>query len=147
MKVWLRDKPGERTRFADDKLLDRAPFDADAQRGITLATRYPAFMYATRGCSCVVHKIARIELDWYVLVSMTHVRRLRQPNATVWTVCGNFFPLSWRTARTCRLPSPDAIRCGRCHGEVAPFGKDGWARKAGLPRQVAHVRLGCAESP
>lgn len=34
-------------------------------------------------------------------------------------------------------------RCGRCLGEPATFGKRGPARKHGITRQEAHVKLGC----
>jgi hypothetical protein len=45
--------------------------------------------------------------------------------------------------RTCTIPEPDALLCGRCHGEPATFGKHGKATKAGVKRADAHVKLGC----
>ncbi len=111
--------------------------------GITLAKKHPPYVFAIRGCSCLVHKIARVELHWYRIASAGRLVRQRRPMAVAHTPCGFFIHLEADRARSCLLPSPDAISCGRCNGDVAPFGKHGFATKAGMKRQEAHVKLGC----
>jgi hypothetical protein len=113
--------------------------------GVTLAKRYPPYVFSIRGVSCLVHKVARVELQWYRVGKSggSCLVRMKRPVQIAHTVCGFTTWLMGDTSRTCHIPNPDAVLCGRCHGELPSFGKHGAATKAGLKRQVAHVRLGC----
>lgn len=112
--------------------------------GMTLASKYPPFVFSTRGVSCLVHKVARVELHWYAVVRGGHaLAKLKRPVMFAVTNCGTSFRLECDRSRMCQLPDPDAMPCGRCNGDVAPFGKYGPATKAGIKRSEAHVKLGC----
>lgn len=112
--------------------------------GITEAKKHPPYVFGIRGVSCLVHKILRVELHWW-RVSRTgcELVKLKRPVMIAVTPCAQSFRLEGRISRTCHVPKPDALLCGRCHGEGATFPKRGRARKTGLTRQEAHVKLGC----
>jgi hypothetical protein len=106
--------------------------------------KYPPYVFSTRGVSCLVHKIAWVELHWWrVAGGGEKLVKLKRPVMIAQTVCSMSFRLQGDRSRTCLLPNPDALLCGRCHGDVATFGKDGPATKAGTKRSEAHVKLGC----
>lgn len=112
--------------------------------GRTEAKKFPPYVYSTDGTGCLVHKIARVELYWYRVGGVgDYLVRLNEPRMTAYTVCGAMRYLTPRASRTCVVPDPDAILCGRCHGDVATFGKYGPALKAGITRREAHTKLGC----
>lgn len=113
--------------------------------GVSKAKRYPAYVYAINRNAGLMHRVVDVELHWYAFVGpgASQLGRLKQPAAIATTACGTSFPLVSRRTRTCTVPEPDALLCGRCHGELATFGKHGAATKAGITRQAAHVKLGC----
>jgi len=120
------------------------PFGDRDSFGPLLAQRFPPFVFSIRGASCLIHRVQRVEVHWWRIAGHGHLlAKLKRPVLIAITICGSHFRLCGDIARTCHVPNPDAIPCGRCNGEVAPFGKHGSATKAGLKRQVAHVRLGC----
>lgn len=120
------------------------PMSGDDRYGPMEATRFPPFVFSIRGASCLIHTIARVEIHWWRIAGHGHLlAKLKKPVLIAQTVCCTSFRLDGDIARTCHVPNPDAIPCGRCNGDVAPFGKHGHATKAGLKRQVAHIRLGC----
>jgi hypothetical protein len=123
-----------------------APIERHGCRGgpVTYASKHPPFVFSVRGVSCVVHKIAYVEVHWWRVGGHGHTLvKMKRPVMVAHTPCGAFFRLQGERSRTCHVPNPDAILCGRCHGEPASFGKHGAATKAGIKRQVAHVKLGC----
>ncbi len=113
--------------------------------GVSYAKTHPEYVFGIRGVSCLVHKVSYITIRWYGFVSMTHLARFKRPRMIANTNCQQFFELDPDKARTCEIPSPDALLCGRCHGKGATFPKraNGRDRERGLTRQEAHVRLGC----
>lgn len=112
--------------------------------GVTLAKKHPPFVFSIRGVSCLVHKIARVELHWWRVAGHGEkLVKMKRPVMFAITNCSCHFELQAKSSRTCHVPSPEAMPCGRCNGEIAPFGKHGHATKAGIRRQDAHVKLGC----
>lgn len=135
--------------FRNPVLDDAAPIiDRDAVNdrtfGVSTTTRHPAYVYSINRNSCLMHKIVEVEIQWYALIAGGHkMGRLRQPAMIARTVCGCSRPLTPDRSRTCAIPLPNSVLCGRCHGEPATFGKHGKGTKAGLKRAEAHVTLGC----
>ena len=116
----------------------------DRTFGVTTTRRHPAYVYSINKNGCLMHKIRDVEIQWYALIGRGgQMARLKQPAMIAHTVCGNARFLVPERTRTCHIPEPDAVLCGRCHGEPATFGKDGKGTKAGLKRSEAHVALGC----
>lgn len=111
--------------------------------GVSTTKRHPAYVYSINKNSCLMHRIIRVEIQWYAIVSMHKLGRLKQPAMIAITACGCSRALTPDRSRTCHIPFPGAVLCGRCHGEPATFGKDGKGTKAGLKRAEAHVKLGC----
>jgi hypothetical protein len=113
--------------------------------GVTTARRHPAYVYSINRNACLMHKVRDVELQWYALLgsSGSKMGRLKQPAMIAHTVCGMSKALVPEKTRTCAVPQPDSILCGRCHGEPATFGKHGAGTKAGLTRAKAYVTLGC----
>ena len=117
----------------------------DHRFGVTEAKKHPAYVFSIRGVSCLVHTVLRVELHWWRVTRDGHALvKLKRPVMIATTKCQQSFRLKGKVSRTCHLPSPDALLCGRCHGEAATFGKHGAATKAGTKRQEAHVKLGRA---
>lgn len=115
--------------------------------GVADAKRHPAYVYGASRQSALMHRVARVRLHWYAVVSLTgcgsHIARLKQPAMVADTVCGQFFALTPKRSRTCHVPLPNSVLCGRCHGEPATFGKHGAGTKVGLTRRAAGATLGC----
>lgn len=116
----------------------------DRTFGVSKAERHPAYVYSVNRNACLMHKVAGVEIHWYALIDGgDRMGRLKQPAMIARTVCGNSRSLTPTRSRTCHVPLPGSILCGRCHGEPATFGKHGKGTKAGLRRAEAHVTLGC----
>jgi hypothetical protein len=120
------------------------PDFSDRDFGKTRASKHPPYVFGLRGVSCLVHKIAYVELHWWRVAGHGEkLVKMKRPVMIAVTPCAQSFRLEGRICRTCRVPSPDALLCGRCHGEGATFPKRGRAYKSGLTRHEAHVKLGC----
>lgn len=124
------------------ELIDRDSVN-DRTFGITTTRRHPAYVYSTNKNACLMHKIRDVEIQWYALVDGGTMGRLKQPAMIAHTVCGCSRALVPERTRTCHVPFPDSVLCGRCHGEPATFGKHGKGTKAGMKRAEANVKLGC----
>ena len=110
--------------------------------GMTLAKKFPPYVFSVGMNAGLVHKVVRVELHWWVPIRSGHqLGRLNRPRMIAHLACGEFRFLKAKYTRTCLIPNPEALLCGRCHGEPATFGKHGKAR--GMPRSEAHVKLGC----
>ncbi len=134
--------------FMNPQLDESAPLiDRDAVNertfGRSTARRHPAYVYSINRNSCLMHKIVKVEIHWYAFVNMGHLGRLKRPAMIATTACGCSRPLLAERTRTCAIPLPGSILCGRCHGEPATFGKHGKGTLTGLKRAEAHVQLGC----
>ena len=111
--------------------------------GKSEAKRHPAYVYSVNKNACLMHKVARVEIYFYATCGGGKMGRLKQPAMVAITVCGCSRTLTPNRSRTCHVPLPDSILCGRCHGEPATFGKHGKGTKAGIKRAEANVKLGC----
>lgn len=124
-------------------LIDRGTVD-ERTFGITRAKRHPAYVYSTNRNSALMHKVDHVKISHYAIVGMHQIGRLKQPAMVAVTACGYFFPLLAERSRTCQVPSPGSILCGRCHGTGSVFTKRQRAQtKDGVSRAEAHVRLAC----
>lgn len=120
----------------------RPDLEGNIKFGVTLASKFPPHVFSIYAGSGLIHKVAFVELHWYRVIANGHkLVKMNRPHAIANTTCGMHFHLTAERARTCRVPKEDAILCGRCHGEVASFGKHGKYRD--VPRPIAHVKLGC----
>ena len=110
--------------------------------GMTRAKRTPKYVHGRIGSACLLHKVDRVELHWYTAggVMGEHLVRLSTPKMVCTTICGHVFFIGTPKARTCELPAPGTVLCGRCHGETANFGKN---TTSGVTKEQAKVRLGC----
>ncbi len=112
--------------------------------GVTRATRYPAYVYSVNRNACLMHRVAAVEIQHYAIVSKdhggSHLGRLKQPAMIARTVCGMSFSLRGERSRTCAVPLPDAVLCGRCHGQPATFRRDATSTP---DKKAARVKLGC----
>lgn len=138
---------GSGERFADDEnaeVIQGRPDFADRTFGKTRVKTFPPYIFSIRGVSCLVHKIRYVECHWYRCGGHgEYLVRMKKPVMIATTMCAQSWRLEPLSSRTCHIPSPDALLCGRCHGEGATFGKRGPDRNRGLTRQEAHVKLGC----
>lgn len=123
-------------------VIDRASVN-ELMFGVSRTKRHPAYVYSINRNSCLMHKISYVEIQWYALINRSKMGRLKQPAMIAHTVCGSSRALTPDRSRTCHTPFPEAVLCGRCHGEPATFGKHGKGTQAGLKRAEAHVTLGC----
>lgn len=138
---------GHNERFSDDEnaeVIHGRPDFADRDFGVTEAKTFPPYIFSVRGLSCLVHKVLYVRLHWYRCGGQgEYLVRMKKPVMIATTVCQASWRLEPTSSRTCHIPSPDALLCGRCHGEPATFGYRGKSRQRGLTRQEAHVKLGC----
>ena len=111
--------------------------------GVTESGRHPAYVYGVNKNSCLMHKVALVTLQWYAIVGMNHLGRLKRPASIATTVCGYSFALLAKRSRTCTVPLPNSVLCGRCHGQGASFPRHSKQTRDGIPREVAKVSLGC----
>jgi hypothetical protein len=104
----------------------------------------PPYVFSVVANAALVHKVAAVEIHWWMVVRSGHaLARRKKPKLIAHLVCGGQRFLRPEKSRTCLVPAPDAVLCGRCHGDVASFGKNGAAIKAGITRHDAYLKLGC----
>ena len=132
--------------------IDGRPDFGNWSFGHTKAKKHPKYVYSISHNSCLVHKVAEIEMGWYEVAAGGHklVRR-KNPRVYAYTVCGMTKFISGIKAASkpsvlCAMPTPDAILCGRCEGTVATFGRIN-RKNIKLTRKQAHFMLGCLSSP
>lgn len=140
--------PGDPEYDREPTIHGRPDIEGNPRFGWTEAKRFPPYVYGRRTQASLVHRVAGVDLQWYGVSRSGHaLTRLDTPQAFARTVCGMTFFLHTRVARrscvTCVVPAPDAVLCGRCHGQAPTFGRGGEGTKAGLTRRAAHLRLGC----
>lgn len=137
--AWFRNPVLDETA----PIIERRSVD-DRTFGVSTTRRHPAYVYSVNKNAALIHKVREVEIHWYALIGGgSQMGRLKQPAMIAHTVCGNSKALTPERTRTCHIPAPDALLCGRCHGEPATFGKHGAATKAGVKRRDANVKLGC----
>lgn len=112
--------------------------------GKTRAKRHPPYVFSIRANAALVHKVLYVELHWYYPAGYAgrYLIKLQRPEMFAVTTCGAHFFLKPDRSRTCRVPSPDAVLCGKCHGEGANFPGRDRSRWTTVKRE-AHVKLGC----
>ena len=128
--------------MSTEVVLGRPDF-ADRSFGVTQLKRFPPYVYSLLG-GMLVHKVESVEARWYK-PQMNHLERLSSPALIIRAVCGQVFYAGQgcrrERSRSCALPRPDAVLCGRCHGTGPVFGR-GLAERA-VTRREAKQRLGC----
>ena len=105
------------------------------------AKKFPKYAYGANGNSSLVHKVKAVWLRWYELADGGwSMQRRINPGLLAETVCGYSILLTPNHGRTCEIPKPDAVLCGRCHGQGANFPR---GKEHAVPMSLAKVRLGC----
>ena len=131
---------------SDMNIIHGRPDFADPYFGVTVAKKHPPYVFSINANAALVHKIRSVELRWWKVggVRGECLVRLHRPRLIANTLCGTFFFLNGAKSRTCQIPSPEALLCGRCHGVGAIFDRVTCRTKDGtLTRSDAHVKLGC----
>lgn len=108
--------------------------------GVTTAKRHPNYVFSINKNACLMHKIAEVEIHHYATLNHHKLGRLKQPAMIAHTVCGATRILTAKHSRTCTVPLPDAVLCGRCHGQPATFRRSVASTDA---KRAARVKLGC----
>lgn len=138
MAVVADDYPGT------EVVIEGRPDFADRRFGVVRAKKHPPYVFSVNANAVLVHKVAYVDMWWWkVDRGGNQLRKLSRPVLIATSVCNYSFRLSGHKNRTCLIPSPDAVLCGRCHGEPASFGPNGRATKAKIKKPEAHVKLGC----
>ncbi len=107
----------------------------------TLAKRTPKYIYGASGNSCLIHKVREVRLRWWTCgPNGSYLVRLQNPRMLAECMCGMSFRIEPGASVACELPKPDAVLCGRCHGEGTNFPQ---GREHKVPKRLARVRLGC----
>lgn len=137
--AWFRNPVLDETA----ELIERNTVN-DRTFGVTTTKRHPAYVYSINGNACLMHKIRDVEIHWHALVAGgSKLGRLKQPAMIAHTICSVSMALTPKRSRTCHVPFPGAVLCGRCHGEPPTFAGRRKQTKDGISKQEAHVRLGC----
>lgn len=108
--------------------------------GVTYAKTFPKYIHSIGANSCLIHKVTAVRMSWYAAEG-SWLRRLDTPFLAAECVCGAHIVMSGRRAgKTCEIPDPAAVLCGRCHGELPTFSK---RRKIRIKKRWAKDHLGC----
>lgn len=110
---------------------------------ITRAKRFPKYAYGRIGFAMLIHKIAYVDLRWYEVGSGGgFLYRINKPHMTAHCNCGEMVYIDSTKGNVCEIPAPDAVLCGRCHGEGPVWPKN--RQVEGKPtKKEAKVRIGC----
>jgi hypothetical protein len=109
--------------------------------GVSIAKRHPNYVFSVNKNACLMHKIGEVEIQHYAFIAGgSKLGRLKQPAMIAHTVCGASFALTPERSRTCAVPLPDAVLCGRCHGQLPTFRRSVASKAAKI---AARVKLGC----
>ena len=108
---------------------------------ITKAKRHMPYVHSTSRNACLIHKVASVQLRWYD-GAYDFMRRREKPSICANCVCGQTIYLNngKRSGKMCEIPDPNAVLCGRCHGEIATFSLN---RTVRIKRRWAKDHLGC----
>lgn len=117
--------------------------------GVTYAKSFPQYVYSLGRNGALIHKVNYVSIRWW-RGSMDRMIRLRKPCIIAETICGmaKFVQTDEQQYRSnrlrasfCEIPKPDAVLCGRCHGEHTNFPRKDPTAKERL--KLAKVKLGC----
>lgn len=119
------------------------PDFADKSFGITKAKRHVKYVYSNDANGCLIHKVREVTFHWYEAKG-DYLERRQAPHICIKTICSQVFfahnRKGKRAATMCEIPSPDAVLCGRCHGEPPVFTK---GKSHAEEKRAARARLGC----
>ena len=109
--------------------------------GVVRAKRFPKYVHSTNRSACLIHKVEEVEIHWYS-GHYDWCQRLENPRVIARTNCGTniFLSNGKKSGKMCEIPDPNAVLCGRCHGEPATFSRK---RVQSITKQWAHDHLGC----
>lgn len=126
------------------EVIEGRPDFGDRAFGKSEAKDFPPYIFSVRGGSALVHRVSNVQLHWYRVSGRgERLVRVNRPLMIAHTVCSMSFRVQGSNSRMCMIPNPEALLCGRCHGEPATFGKHGKGTRQKIRRAVAHVKLGC----
>jgi hypothetical protein len=113
----------------------------DESFGKTEAKKHLPYVHSTSHNACLIHKVSRVVIRWYS-GHYDYMKRLESPSMYAECVCGQtvFLNNGRRSGKMCETPDPNAVLCGRCHGELPTFSK---RRKMRIKKQWAKDHLGC----
>ena len=119
----------------------RPDFPGWKRFGITKAKHFPPYVYSANKMGLLIHKIADVDLYWWEPCDGgERLVRRTAPKMIAHTICNQSKYLKPGKAHTCAIPRPDAILCGRCHGETPTFARN---KPAKVSKQYARDHLGC----
>ncbi len=101
--------------------------------------KHPKYVHGKIGMAVLLHKIDHVEARWWDY-DYNYLLRLQSPILTAHTICGMSWRISSDKSRICEIPKPDAVLCGRCHGQPRNFPRGETPK---IPRALAKIRLGC----
>jgi hypothetical protein len=111
------------------------------QPGITKAKTFPKYVHGRIGMAMLLHKIDHVDLWWYETDNTgSNLVRLQSPRMIAHTVCGNSWSIDGTRAKTCQLPNPETVLCGRCEGTGTIWGR---GKTPKVTKRQAKDRLGC----
>jgi hypothetical protein len=113
--------------MSDPIIIEGRPDFADPMFGKTVLKRFPPYVYSPRGL--LIHRVERAEAWWYDHQCDRLIRR-QSPVLLAYCFCGMSFRIEAGRGKTCAVPSPEAVICGKCQGERATFA---WKDKDGRP--------------
>jgi hypothetical protein len=110
--------------------------------GITFAKKFAPYVYSANGMGALIHKVKQVELHWWQY-SMDRLIRREAPVMIAETICGVHKRIETGRMRSamCAVPRPDAVLCGKCHGQPANFPRKDPESKAA--KRAARKKLGC----
>jgi hypothetical protein len=106
-----------------------------------IAKKHMPYAHSTSRNACLIHKVAVVRIHWYS-GHYSYMRRLESPSVYAETVCGQtvFINNGKKSGKMCEIPDPNAVLCGRCHGELPTFSR---RRIVRIKKQWAKDHLGC----
>jgi len=123
--------------------IDGRPDFGNWEFGVTHAKHALPYVHSTWRNACLVHKVADVRMRWYDAKG-SWLQRRDTPSVIAETVCGQFVFLGTDNRRLrgkmCKIPDPNAVLCGRCHGELPTFSAK---RKWRIKKRWAKDHLGC----
>jgi hypothetical protein len=104
-------------RGLTDVVIDR--HSHNDRLGVTLAKRFPPYVYSTRRNAKFVHRIHHVELHWWGLINHREVAWLYRPILIAETMCRQSRRFDAKAIRACLTPPPEIPLCLRCQEEAA----------------------------
>ncbi len=111
-----------------------------------LAKKFLPYVHSVGPNALLIHKVASVRIFWDERNGKVNQGK---PAVIAKTICGvsrivsHYYGKGKIRAKMCEIPDPNAVLCGRCHGDIATFSKQ---RTAKVTKRWAHDHLGCKGS-